>query len=167
MNAQNLKYFIYIIKHKYFVYCAGRLLGGIPLWRLIIHDYSKFSKAEWTPYVNRFFSGNSGKEDKSTDSDDFHKAWTHHWHNNPHHWEYWLRVDGVPMEMPKHFAREMVADWLGAGRGITGKWNLTNWYENTKPKQILHPKTRIYIDDMMEIDVKVVIGSLEGKMKGF
>lgn len=151
---KHVKYFIYICKHKWFVFLAGLRVGGIPLWRLIIHDYSKFSKAEWGPYVNRFFSGNAGVEDKELDPLEFKEAWRHHWQNNPHHWEYWVNNhfgdNGEPEVMPVKFAREMVADWLGAGRAITGSWDLTGWYNKTKDKQKLHPLTRKYVEDLLD-----------------
>lgn len=35
-----------ILKHKWFVLLAG-LEVGVPLWRLIIHDWSKFTPAEF------------------------------------------------------------------------------------------------------------------------
>lgn len=155
------KYLNYVLHHKWYVYRAGRALGGIPLWRLIIHDYSKFSRAEWTPYVNRFFGGRSGVEDKSLDPDEFHRAWTHHWHRNPHHWEYWLRADGEPMRMPTHFAKEMLADWLGAGRGITGSWDLTEWYAKNRDRQKLHPSTKTFIDHQVANVIPNVIAYLE------
>lgn len=144
MNNKHIKYLNYVLRHKWFVFRAG-LKTGAPLWRLIIHDYSKFSRAEWTPYVNRFFSGNAGKEDKSQDPDEFHRAWTHHWHNNPHHWEYWLKADGTPMDMPHHFVLEMVADWMGAGRAITGKWDIMEWYQKNKDRQVMTPRTSKHV----------------------
>src|SRR6266496_5313545 len=116
---KHLRYLRYVILHKWYVFRAGRKLGGIPFWRLIIHDYSKFSKAEWTPYVNKFFN----KGFKPSDPDEFSRAWNHHLHNNPHHWEFWINpATNKVLDMPTYFVREMVADWLGAGRGITGSW---------------------------------------------
>ena len=160
---QHLKYLNYVLHHKWYVYRAGRQFGhAIPLWRLLIHDYSKFSRSEWTPYVNRFFSGRAGVEDKSVDPDEFHRAWTHHWHKNPHHWEYWLRADRVPMWMPTNFVYEMVADWLGAGRGITGSWDLTEWYKKNRGRQVLHPETKQLVEVIMEQTVPRVIERLEG-----
>lgn len=159
--SKHLRYLKYVILHKYYVFKAGRVLGGIPLWRLIIHDYSKFSRAEWTPYVNRFFSDRAGIEDKTLDPDEFIKAWNHHWRKNPHHWEYWITANSKPMRMPDHFAREMIADWLGAGKGITGKWDLTEWYEKTKEKQWLHPDTKGFVEAFMDYRIKEVVSRLE------
>lgn len=148
---KHLKYFVYICKHKWFVLLAGLRVGGIPFWRLLIHDYTKFSKAEWAPYVERFFNGNSGKEDKTYDPDSFKEAWKHHWQNNPHHWEYWAKFDGqLAVPMPVAYIREMVADWIGAGRAITGKWGIEDWYNKTKDKQNLHYLTRELVENALK-----------------
>lgn len=158
----NLQYLNYVIRHKIFVFIAGRKTG-VPLWRLIIHDWSKFTPAEWSGYRNRFFSGNAGKLDKESDPEEFHQAWTHHWHLNPHHWEYWLKAvktpDHIrlslgwagfqPMEMPNTYVLEMVADWMGAGRAITGSWDITEWFEENKGRMTLHPKTRLLAEKLV------------------
>jgi hypothetical protein len=164
---KHLNYLKYVCKHKWFVFRAGLAVGGIPLWRLIIHDYSKFSKAEWTPYVNRFFGGRAGIEDKSQDPQEFHRAWLHHLHHNPHHWEHWITPAHMsdPLEMPEHFVREMIADWLGAGKGITGSWDLTEWYEKTESRHILHPATKEYVRVLMNDVILYILPRLDGKGK--
>lgn len=155
--AAHLKYLRYLIRHKWFVFLAG-LQTKAPLWRLIIHDWSKFLPCEWGPYVRRFFAGRAGLLDKAADPDEFHVAWTHHWHANPHHWEHWLAVDdGLlrPLEIPQHFVQEMVADWMGAGRAITGKWEALAWYEKNKAKMALHPNSRILTEELLKSAARV------------
>ena len=44
----------YIARHKWFVFLAG-IKTSAPLWRLIIHDWSKLTPAEWSPYVEMFY----------------------------------------------------------------------------------------------------------------
>lgn len=81
-----MNYFWLTIKHKWFVFLAG-LKTGVPLWRLIIHDWSKFTPSELPHYQRQFFG----------DKDDplgFAAAWLHHQNHNPHHWEYWLPRSG-------------------------------------------------------------------------
>src|SRR5690242_1427767 len=94
----------------------------------MIHDWSKFLPCEWIPYANYFF----GKR-KQMFASRFRAAWLHHQHLNPHHWQHWiLRSDNGTselIEIPESFVREMVADWCGAGRAITGKWDIRDWYE--------------------------------------
>jgi hypothetical protein len=145
------RYFKYVCRHKWFVFIAGLKVGEIPMWRLIIHDYSKFSRAEWTPYVNRFFGGRAGVEDKELDPNEFKQAWKHHWTHNPHHWEYWTEEYTEPQQMPDTYAREMVADWLGAGRAITGSWDLVEWYNKNRARQVIHPSTRRRVENLLHM----------------
>ena len=148
--SKHWNYFKYVCKHKWFVFQAGCRLK-VPLWRLIIHDWSKFTPAEWTPYANRFFGGRAGVEDKDLDPEEFRVAWMHHIHHNPHHWEHWVFCDGGVIEMPSNFVREMIADWLGAGRAITGSWDIRSWYDKTKSKRILGQYTGIQVGHLINI----------------
>lgn len=82
----------------------------------------------------------------------FDAAWEHHWMNNPHHWQYWSGGESGDFitPMPHKYAREMVADWAGAGRAITGKWEVVEWYAKTKNDKILHGDTRAFIEKLLE-----------------
>lgn len=51
--------------------------------------------------------------------------------------------------MPEKYGREMVADWMGAGRGITGKWEADKWYEHNKLNIQLHPDTRVRVEALL------------------
>jgi len=86
----------------------------------------------------------------------FDVAWLHHQHANPHHWQHWvLREDDGQtkcLEMPEHFAREMVADWCGAGRAITGKWEVWIWYYRNRGRILLNPKTEARVLDLVNIE---------------
>lgn len=132
--------------HKWFVFVAG-LRTGAPLWLLFIHDWSKFTPAEAPHYGRQLF----GTKD---DPIGFSKACLHHQNLNPHHWEYWIpRIeddrggfrDGDPLPMPEKYVREMVADWMGAGRVYEGEWpkscNNWPWFEHNFPMLKLHPET--------------------------
>jgi hypothetical protein len=138
------------MRHKWFVFVAGRKVGDVALWRLLIHDYTKFSPTEWSPYVHKFYNGTTTIHDPQ----EFHVAWTHHWHNNPHHHQYWLRINShgelEALEMPYKFVREMVADWMGAGRAQKGHWDVSGWYGNNKQHMQLHTKTRAYVELLLQ-----------------
>lgn len=158
-----LRYIRVVLIHKWFVLVAG-LKCGVPLWRLLIHDWSKFTPSEIGPYKRRFFEGNAGDMDHSLDPQEFHRAFLHHVHCNPHHWEHWCKVEfcgemqgqfaqaypangvAIPMEMPKHFVREMVADWWAAGRAYEKRWCLPAWYYRNRRKMVLQPSTRSYVE---------------------
>jgi hypothetical protein len=144
------RYLMYVLRHKYYVFVAGRHLGA-PLLSLIIHDFSKFGPTEWRPYVNSFYRY---KDDRPQwVKEDFDKAWLHHQHHNPHHWQHWvLQKDNGSvkiLKMPVPYVREMVADWCGAGRAITGKWEVAEWYEKAKDKMQLDEYTRIHVEDLI------------------
>lgn len=47
----NLKY---LARHKWYVLHAGLKLN-VPLWRLIVHDWSKLTPIEWFAYTDYFF----------------------------------------------------------------------------------------------------------------
>ena len=51
--------------------------------------------------------------------------------------------------MPDDLVREMVADWMGAGRAITGRWEVAEWYEANKGKMHLHPGTRALVESLV------------------
>lgn len=145
----HLRYLKNLMKHKWFVFVAGRKTG-VGLVQLIIHDASKFTRAEWGPYVRRFGMGRAGQMDKADDPKEFMAAWRHHWQQNPHHWEFWL-LNGEPQRMPEEYVREMVADWMGAGRAYTGRWEVAEWYEKNKERIKLHPGTRVWVEALINL----------------
>ncbi len=142
----SLKYAWLTIKHKYFVFLAGRKIG-CSYWRLLVHDLSKFLPCELWHYGRQFF-GDQG------DPLGFSYAWLHHQRSNKHHWEAWIPVTGHnrggykdldPLPMPSKYALEMVADFLGASRAYEGKWPTIDnwaWYRDNFPKIKLHIDTQ-------------------------
>lgn len=141
----HFRYLRYLLRHKWFVFVAG-LRINVSLWRLIIHDWSKVLPCEWFPYTKSFYGPQPRTEITKAK---FNKAWLHHQHVNPHHWQHWvLREDSGEtkvLKMPEHFAREMVADWCGAGRAITGRWEVADWYAKNEVKILLHAETKTVV----------------------
>jgi hypothetical protein len=152
-----LRYAAKTIEHKVYVFRAG-LKTRAPIWRLVIHDWSKFTPAELPHYGRQFFGDRS-------DPEGFARAWLHHQNLNPHHWEYWIprevherdpggRGPGQAMEMPEWAVREMIADWMGAGRAYEGAWPGKDWpwlfanWPRIAPR--LHPETRILVRAFVE-----------------
>lgn len=147
----NLKYLWYVLKHKWYVIYAGLKLH-VPLWQLITHDWSKFTRAEWGPYVRRFY-GDRG------DDLAFSDAVQHHYNHNPHHWNYWLVHNEndtyTAREMPELYVREMVADWYSANRCSNGAGIIT-WYQKNYTNYILHENTRRLLEFILvELSMKV------------
>lgn len=141
-----------LIEHIGFVREAGLQLGVAPS-QLFIHDQSKFGEDEFAEYARQF----KGKADNP---DGFARAWLHHLHVNPHHWEHWMFPDGyIPkggtieagvMEMPREFVLEMIADWVGASRGHTGSWNMADWLAKNIGKVRLHSKSAAYAREILD-----------------
>lgn len=185
--SAHLQYLRYILRHKWFVFVAGWKVGA-PLWRLVIHDWSKFTPAEWTPYVRKFYGSadseitccqcrkplreakidnflqcvNEGcswyrsvqvRNPRPRVQETFDRAWLHHIHASDHHWQHWiLRQDDGTIKllpMPDAALREMVADWMGAGRAINGTWEVAKWYEQFKDRIELETQTRYTVERLL------------------
>lgn len=111
------------------------------------HDKSKYSKEEYDAYGEYFYG------DK--DEEAFNKAWLHHQHNNPHHWQYWLlreddSKDLVAIEMPEKYVKEMICDWLSFSIKSGDLQEIHKWYKDNKSKQVLHEKTRELVEDYLK-----------------
>jgi len=168
-------YACYVARHKKCVFQAGRR-RGVPLWQLIVHDLSKFRPDEWRPYAEWFYGYNGGSWSEILRQypdatsriglglsvyalvtralkarEAMLLAFVKHLHRNPHHWQYWVLSSSGEnevkvFEIPARYAREMLADWDGAGRAITGKWETPAWYARNRHGQVMHPSTRAFVD---------------------
>ena len=144
-----------LLRHKWFVLLAGLKVGGVPLWRLIVHDMSKFSRFEFRQYAVKFH-GQESPVDADQVSLDFAYAWLHHENSNPHHWGYWIprsgKYAGKPLPMPHTYVREMVADWMGAGRTYQGHWDMTKWLNENlyRMNEHWHETTKVRVGFLLD-----------------
>ena len=114
------------------------------------HDKSKWDVEEYDAYDEYFYL----KDKKNPEvREAFDYAWLHHIHNNPHHWQYWLLDnddDGVyPLEMPKEYVYEMIADWWSFSWKTGDLREIFDWYaehDNIK----LHDNTRKLVDSILD-----------------
>jgi len=152
MHWTNLRY---ILRHKWFVFLECCKLG-IP-WLGIVHDWSKFRLSEWMPYALSFYGGWEYNKRPQWMKDAFDVAWNYHQKRNKHHWQYWLLTNDsdepqtIALPMPDCYCREMLADWRGAGKAITGKDNTPIWYKEHKSKMHLHSETREWIEQQLAL----------------
>lgn len=150
-----LQFYKVTIVHKWCVFKAG-LRTGAPLWRLIIHDWTKFLPSEAPHYARRRFGDNN-------DHLGYVRAWIHHTHANPHHWEYWIPATTSssspykpfePVPMPEWAVREMVADWMGAALAYNGTLpksrDTWDWYQKNIEEILVHVDTRLLIEDVLD-----------------
>jgi hypothetical protein len=113
------------------------------------HDDSKYTDDEYEAYCNYFYpSENNGKN-----SDEFNRAWLHHQHVNPHHWQHWVLInddDGKPraLDMDIKYIFEMICDWASFQIMDSNKL-VADWYKNNKSKIILSDKTRDIVEDLL------------------
>lgn len=144
------RYLVYVLRHKFFVLLACNSTG-CSLWRALLHDWSKFLPSEWLAYARCFYTQSGSKQYK--ESPEFARAWLLHQRRSPHHYQYWIlrwdRGTYDALEMPEKYVREMVADWMGAGRAITGEWGAAAWYMKHKGNIFLHEKTRKLVEKIL------------------
>lgn len=138
----------YTLRHKWEVFRAGVKLG-VPIYRLILHDWTKFFPTEWGAYTDFFYEKRRGSVTEET-TRRFRYAWLHHIHKNDHHWQHWVMINGEnkPLAMPETAIREMVADWVGAGRA-QGTPNTLLWYHDQYTTIQLHQQTRIRVEELL------------------
>jgi len=159
---RELAYLKYILRHKWYV-ALGCIEMKVPLWRAVIHDWTKFTKREFMPYANNFFTDDgkpihsmrdrSGQYNPNDQPDAFKLAWVSH-QRNKHHWQAWVSIGNAGtltvLPMDEVSIREMIADWIGAGRAISGRRDPNPWYEANKDKMLLHPKTRERLEELLK-----------------
>jgi len=160
-------YFWYVVRHKWFVTleCLKRGL----IWRGLKHDIDKFYPDEFFPYARFFYNPDGSKRQirdktgyyKPTDTGDlaFDRAWFLHQKRNDHHWQWAVYPDDGPpqdseqgmrniikvLPMSRRAIREMVCDWIGAGKAQNSS-DSVGWYEKNKNKLIFHPDTRTIVE---------------------
>jgi hypothetical protein len=147
----HLKYLKSLLRHKLLVYQEGRTLG-LSVWRCLIHDWQKFTPAEWFPYVRAFYGPKPVNNRKPEGDDAFDLAWLHHQKFGPHHWQFWIMHEDSGkvycLPMPDTYRREMLADWRGANRAY-GDISLADWYRRNRDTRMLHPETQKWIEQQL------------------
>jgi len=133
------------------------------LRNVVKHDESKYGTEEYGPYDAYFYG--------TPDEDAFNRAWLHHIHNNPHHWQHWMLMndDGkyrdpgkvVALEMPRVYALEMVADWWSFSWRSGDLTEMFRWYDENKGNIIIHQRTREYVESVLD-EIRSLLSDKEG-----
>lgn len=167
----SMDYYDYIIEHKNNVAKAAEWLrnelglGGMPGSRFggsfaWAHDDSKYSKEEFDAYDAYFYGGERTKEVE----DDFKRAWLHHIHNNPHHWQYWVLINDDPeegtiaLDIPYKDVIEMICDWWSFSWKSGNLYEVFDWYDSHKKRMILSKNTRELVEE--------ILGQIKDKLDG-
>lgn len=110
------------------------------------HDMSKYSPAEYAAYNAYFY----GKNKTDAVQQSFDRAWLHHIHENPHHWQHWVLMEDDPetgeafkcLEMDETSVIEMICDWWSFSWRSGNLYEIFDWYEKHSSIIKLHPNTR-------------------------
>lgn len=152
---KTLKHFKTVCKHKWEV---GKMCFKCGLYKQgLLHDMSKFSKAEFWTSV-KYYRGTCSPIDAEKKDKGYSFAWLHHRGRNPHHWEYWIDNLGTrenkPAKIPYRYVAEMICDWIGAGKVYMGdKWTQKSpleYYEKNKSTMLFHPDTQKLIEKYLK-----------------
>lgn len=111
------------------------------------HDQSKFEDIEFDAYRNWFYPCDGEERDK----DLFDEAWEHHYLNNPHHPQYWVRENYIE-DMPPIYIAEMLIDWQAMKIKFGG--NNYEYYLQERDKKPFSENTKKILD----VVVKEVFG---------
>ena len=163
-TAAVLSHIFRLTLHKIYLVNSGIRLK-VPIWQIFKHDLSKYWLSEIFAYSQFFFMNRKNPKK-------WRYAWLHHINHNRHHWEYYLsrstneKYHGKYLEMPRSYAREMVADWMSASKVKTGSWDISEWLRRTWPKMRFHDDTSIYVKKLLHqngynID-KIIKGAADG-----
>ena len=135
------------------------------------HDLSKFCDEEYDAYDQHFYGVQSEEVEQA-----FLYAFLHHLHNNPHHFQYWVLIQGVNkehneevLEMPYEHVVEMVCDWwsfswskYNESGNLEDLLEVLKWYKKSKDNIKLHPLTRDEVESLL-----FAIETCIGKQIGF
>lgn len=115
------------------------------------HDYSKESPEEYSAYDAYFYGGNRSYEVV----ENFRKAWLHHIHYNPHHWQHYILInddpneDEITLDMPYNYILEMICDWWAFSWNSGNLTEIFKWYDQHKDYMKLSDATRKTVNDIL------------------
>lgn len=114
------------------------------------HDLSKYNEEEYDAYDKYFYGGNKSYAVVQN----FNKAWLHHIHKNPHHWQHWVLINDDPdegeiiLDMPDKYIIEMICDWWSFSWKKGDLTEIFSWYKEHKNMK-LSDSTRKKVDDIL------------------
>lgn len=124
------------------------------------HDESKYSGEEYDAYDNWFYKQADNHSEQL--EEEFNRAWLHHIHANPHHWQHWVLINddaelgNIALEMPYEYVLEMICDWWSFSWKTGNLYEIFNWYENNKGHIVLHENTRNNVESILN-GIKIVL----------
>lgn len=119
-----------------------------------IHDQSKYDKEEYDAY-DAYFYGNIQRPPEVQSA--FDKAWLHHIHLNPHHWQHWVLLEDDPnlgsfgkmLDMPDEYIYEMIADWWTFSWRNNHLMEIFDWYAAHRDRIMMSARTRLIVERIL------------------
>lgn len=124
-------------------------------YRVLQHDASKWSKAEFMPYRQYYYPTTFASKEL------LNKAWIHHFMNNDHHPEYWIIDKDIDLILKEQFTGlesedmsieailEMICDWIAMSLYFNS--SLITWYYNEGSKYPFSILTRNIVENIIDI----------------
>lgn len=130
--------------------------------RLSQHDASKRSPEEYETY-DMYFYGCDVNNRPDYVEQEFLKAFLHHLHNNPHHWQHWVLIQDTGedskeevLDMPYGYIVEMVCDWwsfswskYNESGNMEDLYSVFEWYDTNKYDIKLSDCTRREVEKLL------------------
>lgn len=119
--------------------------------QILNHDASKNSPEEYAAYDRYFYGVNKSFRVVQ----DFRRAWLHHIHENPHHWQHWVLNNDEPeegevvLEMDYIYIIEMICDWWAFSWQKGDLSEIFSWYDKHQKYIKLAPDTRKTVEDIL------------------
>ena len=126
------------------------------------HDTSKSDTEEYGAYDTYFYGNDETDEVKLQ----FNKAWLHHIHKNPHHWQHWILINDNPdegeiiLDIPYNFIVEMICDWWAFSFKQNKLDEIFKWYDDHKSYMKLSDNTRRLVEYILS-EIKKVLAKME------
>ena len=126
-----------------------------------IHDQSKYDKEEYDAY-DAYFYGDIQRPPEVQSA--FDRAWLHHIHLNPHHWQHWVLLEDDPnlgsfgkvLDMPLEYIYEMIADWWTFSWRNNHLMEIFDWYAAHQNNIRLSLRTRMIVESILSQIYKIL-----------
>ena len=142
-------------------------------WEVSDHDRSKYGEEEYQAYDNYFYGNKTAKVMTK-----FDKAWLHHIHSNPHHWQYWILFEDDPIGerryktllIPRYYILEMIADWWSFSWKTGNLFEVFDWYNVHHSTIVMNQESRNVVEkilatikqDLMKTGSDNIISNMKG-----
>ncbi len=126
------------------------------IWQGIVHDLSKYSIAELR--MCKYWTGKGSPHQACRDAIGYSPSWTHHYHRNKHHFQFWWDEDElgriIPIKMPYKYLIESFCDMVGASMAYNpNEWKpsmlVSYWEAKCKGKRIMNKTSEALVERLI------------------